>query len=237
VGNVNYIQHQIDFFKTVYEDDRLSPYHISLYMALFQFWNYNRFKETFSAARGELMQLSKVKSKSTYSKCLNELNDWKYIIYSPSNNPFIKSTFNLSIKWTSLGLELNKTSPSSGLPFSQPSPANGLPFVQPGPSNGLVLVPDKTYKHKPINNRERPSSEILVIDFFKKNGSSKIEGQKFWNHYESNGWLIGGKTPMVDWQASARNWIIRSKDLNIKTPTQKRDYLHTSSKKNYNEPL
>lgn len=133
MGKVNYMQHQIDFFKIVYEDDRLSPYHVSLYMAIFQFWNYNRFKETFSAASGELMQLSKVKSKSTYSKCLNELNDWKYIIYSPSNNPFIKSTFNLSIKWTSLG---------------------------------LALVPDKTYKHKPINNRESPNSENDVINFF-----------------------------------------------------------------------
>lgn len=196
MATVNYIQHQIAFFKKVYEDDRLSPYHISLYMALFQYWNSNRFQETFSAARSDLMQISKVKSKTTYSKCLHELSEWEYIRYYPSNNPFVKSSFNLTIKWTTLGLPPDKTSSS-----------NGLPLAQPSPSNGLLLVPNKTYKHKPINNKEKPSSEIHVIDFFENNKSSKIEGQKFWNHYESNGWLIG-KSKMVDWQAAARKWII-----------------------------
>lgn len=31
----------------------------------------------------------------------------------------------------------------------------------------------------------------------------------FLDHFDSNGWLVGGKTPMVDWQASFRNWMRR----------------------------
>jgi len=225
MASVNYIQHQIAFFKKVYDDDRLSPYHISLYMALFQFWNSNRFQNTFSAARSDLMQISKVKSKTTYSKCLHELSEWKYIEYYPSTNPFVKSSFNLTIKWTSLGPAPNTT-----------SPFNGLPLVQPSPSNGLVLVPDKTYKHKPINIKEKPSSEIHVINFFKNNQSSKIEGQKFWNHYESNGWQIG-KAKMVDWEAAARKWILNQNDKNNNQLVQQMDYLQTSKNKDYGKPL
>jgi len=40
--------------------------------------------------------------------------------------------------------------------------------------------------------------------------TSKREGEKFFNYYESNGWKAG-KNPMKDWQAAARNWIKRSK--------------------------
>ena len=225
MSKVNYIQHQITFFKKVYEDDRLTPFHISLYMALFQYWNANRFQNTFGAARAELMQLSKVKSKSTYSKCLNELHDWKYIVYSPSNNPFVKSAFDLSIRWTSHGPDIHIG-----------SPVNGLPIAQPSSSNGLLLVPDKTYKHKAINSKEKPNSEIQVIDFFENNKSTKTEAQKFWNHYESNGWIIG-KVQMVDWDAAAKKWILNQNYQTHKGLVHQMDYLKTTSKKDYNEPL
>lgn len=33
------------------------------------------------------------------------------------------------------------------------------------------------------------------------------EGCKFVDHFISNGWKVGGKTKMVCWKASIRNWI------------------------------
>ena len=223
---INYIQQNIAFFRRAYQDERLSPFHISLYMALFQFWNVNRFQKTFTAARGDIMKLSKVRSKSTYSKCLKELNEWQYIRYLPSNNPFVKSTFCLFIKWTSLNQESQVARPT-----------NGLAIVQPSPSNGLdVVLSNKPIKHKPINNKESPNSENFVIDFFEKNGSSKIEGQKFWNHYESKGWMIGS-TPIVDWEAAARKWILSTNEKTKNGVVQQMDYLHTNNKKRYDEPL
>lgn len=223
---INYIQQNIAFFRRAYQDDRLSPFHISLYMALFQFWNVNRFQETFTAPRGDIMKLSKVRSKSTYSKCLNELTKWQYICYKPSNNPFVKSTFSLVIKWTSLNQESQIT-----------CPPNELAIVQPRSFNGLdVVLFEQTYKHKHINNKESPNSEKFVIDFFEKNGSSKIEGQKFWNHNQSKGWMIG-MTPIVDWKAAARKWILHEKEQTKKGGVQQMDYLQTNNKKRYDEPL
>ncbi len=33
-----------------------------------------------------------------------------------------------------------------------------------------------------------------------------VDPEKFINHYTANGWKVGGKAPMKDWQAAVRNW-------------------------------
>ena len=35
------------------------------------------------------------------------------------------------------------------------------------------------------------------------------EAAAFCDHYESNGWRVSGKTPMVNWRAAFRNWMRR----------------------------
>ena len=64
-------------------------------MALFQLWNTNRFPREFFINRSEVMQLSKIGSKSTYHRCIKELHHWSYIIYSPSHNPYKGSKINI----------------------------------------------------------------------------------------------------------------------------------------------
>jgi hypothetical protein len=44
---VNYILHLKGVFTQFSKDNNLNPTHISLYMALFQIWNINRFTEVF----------------------------------------------------------------------------------------------------------------------------------------------------------------------------------------------
>jgi len=56
-------------------------------MALFQYWNFNRFNNPFSIYRENIMQLSKL-SKNTYHKCIKELHETKYIYYHPSPSKF-----------------------------------------------------------------------------------------------------------------------------------------------------
>ena len=92
---VNYIKHLNAVFLLFSKDNRLNPTHISLYMALFQLWNTNRFPREFFINRSEVMQLSKIGSKSTYHRCIKELHHWSYIIYSPSHNPYKGSKINI----------------------------------------------------------------------------------------------------------------------------------------------
>jgi len=86
---MNYIRHLNAFFSYVKTDNRLTSSHVSLYLAMFQYWNFNRFQNPFPVYRDNIMQLSKVGSKNTYHKCLKELHEAKYIYYHPSASRFL----------------------------------------------------------------------------------------------------------------------------------------------------
>ena len=229
-------------FNKFYEDDRLNPNHITTYLALFQFWNLNRFQNPFFVARYDIMKLAKVKPPNTYCKCLNELMKWGYINYEPSYNPYVGGSFNLVNFCTSTNANFGKalirgyTNNDQALTASNAN--NEQALANSIANNGKALIPSKRIKlNYETKEREISPSLNLIIEFFIFFKSTKNEAQKYWNYYESTGWLVGGKIPMVDWQASAHNWIIQSKDLNGKAPVQKMDYLHTNNKKRYDEPL
>ena len=85
---MNYIRHLTGFYEKIHEDSRLNPTHISLYLALFQFWNLNHFQNPISISRHEMMKLSKIAAYGTYHKCIKDLQDFGYIEYLPSFNPY-----------------------------------------------------------------------------------------------------------------------------------------------------
>jgi hypothetical protein len=86
--------------------------------------------------------------------------------------------------------------------------------------------------------KNTPDSLEEVIEYFAARGHAVQEAERYYNHFCSNGWLVGGKAPMKDWKAAARNWM-----LNIKTynngpkPSLHPGNLHTTTDKNYSEPL
>lgn len=88
MNEINYIKHLNGVFEQFSKDSRLNPTHISLYVALFQLWNINYFKEEFYINREEVMSYSKIGSTSTYHRCIKELSHWSYLLYLPSHNPF-----------------------------------------------------------------------------------------------------------------------------------------------------
>lgn len=45
-----------------------------------------------------------------------------------------------------------------------------------------------------------------VIPYFLELKSTELEAQKFFDHFEANGWRVGGRSAMKDWKAAARNW-------------------------------
>jgi hypothetical protein len=85
---MNYIKHLKGFYQRIEEDEKITPHHISLYMALFQLWNNARFRGQFDINRQELMAMSRIGSSHTYARCMKQLNDWGYIEYSASSNRY-----------------------------------------------------------------------------------------------------------------------------------------------------
>ena len=83
---MNYIRHLNGFFQCLEQDERMTAYHVSLYLSCFRLWNINRFKNPFPICRYEMMRLSRIGSANTYARCIKQLDEWGYIEYSPSAN-------------------------------------------------------------------------------------------------------------------------------------------------------
>jgi len=56
--------------------------------------------------------------------------------------------------------------------------------------------------------KARPDSVEEVVAYFTEIAvqNPQREGEKWWDYYTSNGFKIGGKSPMRDWRAACRNW-------------------------------
>jgi len=76
-----------------------------------------------------------------------------------------------------------------------------------------------------------------VKSYFLNQNFPELEANKFFNYFSSNGWLVGGKTPMVDWQASAQNWILNSPKFISNEQPNRAKHLNTGADKDYSEPL
>lgn len=80
-----------NFYEAIRYDQRIGPTHISLYMALFQFYNINRFQNPVNITRAGVMEVAKISGLATYHKCIKDLNEFGYIQYLPSYNPAMSS--------------------------------------------------------------------------------------------------------------------------------------------------
>lgn len=77
-----------------------------------------------------------------------------------------------------------------------------------------------------------------VKAYFLEHHFPELEAIKFFNYFSSNGWLVGGKTPMVDWQAAAQNWILNvPKFISNEQQPNRAKHLNAGTDKDYSEPL
>jgi len=291
---MNYIKHLASFFDRVAGDERLNPTHVSMYVSLFQFWNANRFQNPISISRNELMKVSKISAKATYHKCIKELNDYGYLNYKPSYNPFKGSLvylFNFQAG-NEQALVADHTKIETSIEQAQE------PYINSNKHNKQNIVNiDKQAKKNDVQNlnklkKQQPTSfsfgeGIQRADEAKKEKSSvkkenvipknkqqpipfsvgegvqrtdeaaistpsllqvqqyftsqkypKKEAEKFYNYFQSNGWLVGGRAQMKDWKAASRNWMLNANGFGkSKSVKPKAKHLHANTNKNYSEPL
>ena len=245
---MNYIKHLTGFFDKVVVDNRLNPTHISLYVALFQFWNVQRFKNPISISRDEVMRVSKICSKATYHKCMKDLHNFDYVKYDPSYNPFRGSLV------TIIDLELkNEQLRKSKRNSTKNQTSNKQVLNKSCTSDEQALVPSinntnnsNIDKHKSVHEEKispisfikeifKPPNWEEVEHYFLEKNATKLESQRFYNYYESKGWKIGGKASMKNWKAAANNWILNAEKFNPKPQNQSN--LHINQEKDYDIPL
>lgn len=279
---MNYIKHLTGFFIRIAAEETIYPTHISLYLALFQSWNINRFKNPIAISRDEMMKASRIASKATYHKCIKELQSLGFIDYIPSYNPYSGSEVILhdlsdrkSVFKTQTSSIIDQTQPINNQVNSNGTEQVNEPNIYNKKktsknnknisidSNSKILN-DEDFLEAPKkekssekkekechtelvevsrNEKSTPSFE-QVKDYFKQEEFSEFEAERFYNYYTSNGWLIGGKTKMIDWHAAARSWILNTAKFTInlsqnpKVNEQPRaKQLQVTEDKNYAEPL
>ena len=60
--------------------------------------------------------------------------------------------------------------------------------------------------------------QAYAADQHPANPDAQIEAAAFCDHYESNGWRVSGKTPMVNWRAAFRGWMHRRSQFQAAGP-------------------
>lgn len=255
---MNYIKQLTLFFNKSTSDPNLTPTHLSLFMALFQTWNQSRFPQQIQIIRDDMMRLSKINSKATYHKAMAYLHAQRYINYKPSYNPLKGSQISFFPKeepQSSTADEpvQNLTTRPLNEPYSKLSSTNIITDNisttarekkenrnQNLVSSGFVGTAEKKEKSSAKKEKKIPPAAHQVEEFFLGQSSTIQEARRFINHYTANGWLVGGKSPMIDWEASAKNWIANSTKFNNHAKhnnTTRAQQLHIVGSKNYFEPL
>jgi hypothetical protein len=297
--NMNYIKHLTGFFDKVAKDKLLNPTHVSLYIALFQFWNCNRFRNPISISRDEVMRISKISSKATYHKCLKALHSQGYINYEPSYNPFkgshvfllnfaddlkplLKSEKSASLNFSPVAEQaVGKSQTGSGAGSEQVDEQVLVPSInninntnikniskslnagEPEKETGHTIFKVKNIpKEKSSAKKEKsqtfadtiektesgrqkvgqtenalPPELEQVLLFFNEHNYPELEANKFFNYFQSIGWLVGGRTQMVDWPAAARNWMLNVPKFTSNERTDRTRHFDSTSGKDYSEPL
>ncbi|MFD1315174.1 hypothetical protein [Namhaeicola litoreus] len=236
--NINYIKHLNGVFYLFSKDARLNPSHISMYIALFRLWNINRFPKVFFIHRAEVMQLSRIGSQTTYHKCIRELDFWSYLKYLPSHNHFHGSRVKM---FNFEEVENFGNDPDMAQNWTSDEHEADLMHAKnrTRAEQELVSLINKNKQIKQYKTEETaiPKNEEEVITFFKKENRPDIEAKKFFHYYKGIDWMIG-KAKITNWKATAKTWMLRSSENETKKQLgQKLDNLHTSKKKNFNDPL
>ena len=161
--HVNYLKHHREVCIRMSDDD-ITAIDVSVYNALFMLWNMSGFESELSINRSEVMNISKVGNKNTYTASLHTLNDKGYLTYKPSHNPMIGSVVSLTIFGKSDGTSTGTKSGKSSGKSSGNSDGN---------SDGTLPKPSE-----PTNLQ---TSETLAADAAGKAEKIK-EVTPYWSH-------------------------------------------------------
>lgn len=251
--SLNYIRQLNAFFDHVRHDTRLTSFHVALYMALFHYWNVNRFISPISVPREDLMKLSAMGSKNTYLKSLRQLEDFGYIKYQPGSGNFFKNKIYITVlndiqKLPTTEKYCPKYGPDTVPDMTLHCPKYGpgtVPYLSPLIKQNANIINNANSKSLKIKNdflrEENVPSRVpnmgQIKSFFQEQNFPEKEAIKFFNFYESIGWLAGGRTPIRNWQAAAKKWMLNNfQNQKIKSNVAN-NHLHTSHDLNYSEPF
>ncbi len=214
---MNYVIHMNKTLELYFIDERMTPGHIVLYLTLFHLWNKKRFINPLSISRRELMEISRIRSIASYNKYMKQLSEWDYIKYKPNKNPITASKVYMS--------NFNTSNPLLTCSEFEHDLEHDLEHP--------LYINNKNIKTK--RESGKTPTQDQVIDYFISKKSNELEAKKFFTYYEANGWLLGGKSPIKNWEASIESWLLKTNQFN--TGKNNTTILTTKNDNEYYEQL
>lgn len=165
---MNFIQHTRAAHDQLTRQPAATPFHVSLYWALFFEWNANRFPVSLALDHEQLMTAAHIGNRKTYRATLYDLENWGLLTYQPSQSRHQPSRCFLA---NLLGAELPPiTPPTEGTSapgktgFTGTTTAPGNPPL-PGPEVPQVKVSSGAEVPQPIliGNKPSPKSKPPVV--------------------------------------------------------------------------
>ncbi|WP_289024356.1 hypothetical protein [uncultured Salegentibacter sp.] len=159
---------------------------------------------TISNALEAFEKVGKVKYKNNHVVLVNYMKHQKY-------NPNMKKAAidvhnNLPNDMKIKGSNLSKSNPSEAFE----SLLNHYGMVSKVEDEVEEEEEDKTEEGK---RKFTPPLSQEVFAYMKElnlqEKAAQTESEKFTNHFQSNGWKVGGRSKMKDWKAAVRNWVKR----------------------------
>lgn len=107
---------------------------------------------------------------------------------------------------------------------------NATPAPAPAPSiNTGSSLREKPKRARSPEKFQKPTVEEIRAYCTERENS--VDAERFHDHYESNGWRVGGKSPMKCWKAAVRTWERNGINANgqaASQPGKKRSPILTS---------
>lgn len=198
-------------------------------------------KEADKISYSQIQKSTGINHRATVSKAIDELLEIGLISVQKGNEKSM-SEYRLNDDFTGSKNEpvKNCTSSKNALASSNNEPAGSKNEQEAGSKNEhteIHYIKNTRIKNTNTKDKGAPSEKFVkptfdeLKNYFSERGCGQadLEAQKFMNHYDSNGWMVG-KTKMKNWQAAVRNWLTRN--FGNPQPTSRMDELRQMASTN-----
>lgn len=221
---MNYIE-LINRFWVVHEENCFTTCEIAIYFYLLKVNNACNWIQFFKRNNAKIMADLGIKDRRTLENARNRLKQAGLIDYQKkSTNPNViyslTSTLNAQVDVqvsvqadvqvdVQVDAQANDTKDKHKLKHK---PNSNIPPISP---QGEIGFPEEKPKRgrKPKIEFVPPSFEE-VYRYFQSSGlpAWEIQAEKFYNHWDSQGWIKGNGAKITNWDSLANNWILTVKE-------------------------
>ena len=199
-----------------------TPLELATYMRLVDRCYRLRWKNPFNLATEELLFKLRLRTKDPLDTARNRLKQAGLLDYKNGNGRGLTTQYWLTEPDASPQMMEKRGQKNSTLSPNLLPPDLHLLLPTQTPTvhkNKLNQTKERERAPAKLKKQFTPPdlSEVLAyaaeLEREPKNAGAQAEGPRFIDHFQSNGWLISGKTPMACWRAAFRAWLGRRADF------------------------